>query len=552
MVGRTVLQYQLIEKLGAGGMGEVYKALDTRLNRFVAIKVLSAGISADPESRRRFIREAQAASALNHPNIITIYDVVSDGETEYMVVEYVAGKTLQELIPKQGLRVPDAIGYARQMADALGAAHMAGIVHRDLKPANVMVNSSGLVKLLDFGLAKLMDWMPGDHTGNTATAIHNPLTVAGTIMGTANYMSPEQAEGRKLDGRSDIFSFGAVLYEMLTGRAAFHGESPLSTLSAVLRDDVQPIPELTAGVPPELERIVIRCLKKDPDQRFQSMQDVNAALRDVGSDSFYSAPTVRTVTPLPPPARSGFPGKFVALALLLVLGAGAAWWWIRPQRASVRTKQESRSLPQTAAADNTLTNDSIIRMAAKNVPASVIESEIRASKSRFDLSPDAVIQLTQAGVPPEVIETMRDPSAPPPAAKPVVLPDGLPVRLTLAENIPSDAAPGEAVRFRVAGDVRMNGNVAIAKGASAEGAIVDGSRHKLLLFPGKMTLRLRTVDAADGSTIHIRATASKGKDESKHPVNSAGHKPKNVASEAGTEYMGYVDGAQSVQIPGHR
>src|SRR4051794_21638352 len=150
MVGRTVLQYQLREKLGCGGMGEVYKALDTRLNRLVAIKVLPAGMSADPEYRRRFIQEGQAASALNHPNIITIYDVFHDGDTQYLVMEYVAGKTLLELIPKNGLEVPAVIQYATQMAAALSAAHSAGIIHRDLKPANVMVNSSGLVKLLDF------------------------------------------------------------------------------------------------------------------------------------------------------------------------------------------------------------------------------------------------------------------------------------------------------------------------------------------------------------------------------------------------------------------
>jgi serine/threonine-protein kinase len=226
MVDRTVLQYQLVEKLGAGGMGEVYKARDTRLKRFVAMKVLPAGMSADPERRRRFVHEAQAASALNHPNIITIYDIVTDGDIQYMVMEYVVGKTLLELIPKDGLRVPEAILYAAQMADALCVAHDAGIIHRDLKPANVMVGGSGLVKLLDFGLAKLIDRAPVDDNAETATRIEAPLTVEGGMLGTVNYMSPEQAEGRKLDARSDIFSFGAVLYEMLTGRCAFRGIPP--------------------------------------------------------------------------------------------------------------------------------------------------------------------------------------------------------------------------------------------------------------------------------------------------------------------------------------
>jgi serine/threonine protein kinase len=268
MVGRTVLQYQFRERLGAGGMGEVYKALDTRLNRFVAIKVLPDGMSADPENRRRFIQEGQAASALNHPNIMTIYDVVHEGDTQYMVMEYVAGDTLLELIAKDGLAIPETIQYASQMADALSAAHRAGIIHRDLKPANVMVTSSGLVKLLDFGLAKLMDWSPGAGIANTSTLHHSPLTVAGAIMGAVSYMSPEQASGGKLDARSDIFSFGAVLYEMVTGRCAFRGNSAISTLSAVLRDEVEPMAELTPTVPFDLEQIVLRCLKRIPPNAF--------------------------------------------------------------------------------------------------------------------------------------------------------------------------------------------------------------------------------------------------------------------------------------------
>src|SRR5580658_10291640 len=220
MVDRIVLQYQILERLGAGGMGEVYKARDTRLNRFVAMKVLPEAMSADPERRRRFVHEAQAASALNHPNIVTIYDIVSDAGIQYMVMEFVNGKTLLELVPQGGLPAPQTIRYAIQMADALSAAHAAGIVHRDLKPANVMVTATGLVKLLDFGLAKIIEGTTDDLDGATATVTAAPLTVEGTVMGTVNYMSPEQAEGRKIDTRSDIFSFGAVLYEMLTGRTA--------------------------------------------------------------------------------------------------------------------------------------------------------------------------------------------------------------------------------------------------------------------------------------------------------------------------------------------
>ena len=296
MVGRKVGQYQFLEKLGAGGMGEIYKAQDTRLGRVVAIKVLPSARSGDPERRRRFLQEAQAASGLNHPSIIVIHDVVSEGDTEYMVMEYVAGKTLNDLIPKGGLRVPQALKYALQISDALNVAHAAGIVHRDLKPANIMVTDSGLVKVLDFGLAKLTD------RGNSMTQIgedaetiaaSSPMTIEGSILGTVSYMSPEQAQGKKVDTRSDIFSFGAVFYEMLTGRRAFEGESSLSTLSSILRDDVKPMMEVAPDVPPQLESVIQQCLRKMPDDRWQSMREVQAALsllkRESESGSLYGS-----------------------------------------------------------------------------------------------------------------------------------------------------------------------------------------------------------------------------------------------------------------------
>ena len=249
-------------------MGEIYKALDTRLTRTVAIKVLPSAKSGDPDRRRRFLLEAQAASGLNHPSIITIHDIVSEGDTEFMVMEYVQGKTLNDLIPKGGLRVPQVIKYALQMSDALNAAHAAGIVHRDLKPANVMVTESGLVKILDFGLAKITDQPPVPDDGSTRTINNSaPLTVEGSILGTVSYMSPEQAQGKKVDARSDIFSFGAVLYEMATGQRAFEGESSLSTLSAILRDEPKPMAEVAPDVPPSLETVFHRCLRKNADDR---------------------------------------------------------------------------------------------------------------------------------------------------------------------------------------------------------------------------------------------------------------------------------------------
>src|SRR5207244_78231 len=216
MIGRTFQHYEIVETLGRGGMGVVYKARDTHLDRFVAIKVLPPEKVADADRKRRFVQEAKAASALNHPNIVHIYDIAEADGVQFIAMEYVAGKTLGELIGRKGLRLNEALKYAVQIADALAKAHSAGIIHRDLKPSNIMVTENGLVKVLDFGLAKLAETATGEF-GETATvrAPEGPNTEEGAIVGTTAYMSPEQAEGKKVDARSDIFSFGSVLYEMI-------------------------------------------------------------------------------------------------------------------------------------------------------------------------------------------------------------------------------------------------------------------------------------------------------------------------------------------------
>src|SRR5580658_10999308 len=268
IVGQTVSHYAFLEKLGSGGMGEIYKARDSRLNRIVAVKVLAPGRTRDPQRRRRFIQEARAASALNHPNIVTIHDILPEGDTQYMVMEHVSGETLHRIISTGPLPIPQVLQISIQMANALAAAHGAGIIHRDFKPANVMVTGSGLVKILDFGLAKLVDptaTVQSDSSdgGNDATLTQAPLTMEGAIMGTVNYMSPEQAEGLKVDARADIFSFGAVLYEMVTGQRAFDGDSGISTLSAVLRDNVKPIRAIAPDVPSQLDDVITGCLRKN-------------------------------------------------------------------------------------------------------------------------------------------------------------------------------------------------------------------------------------------------------------------------------------------------
>jgi serine/threonine protein kinase len=283
LVSKTFNHYLIEEKLGEGGMGVVYRARDTRLDRPVAVKVLPHDKVADPERKRRFIQEAKAASALNHPNIITIYDIDQAEGTDFIVMEYVDGETLDDLIGRKGLRVGEALKYAIQVADALTAAHAAGIVHRDLKPGNVIVTAKGHVKVLDFGLAKLLEALPAG--ANEPTLTLKPATEEGRIVGTIAYMSPEQAEGKKVDARSDIFSFGSLLYEMVTGRRAFQGESSASTIAAILKDNPKPASQMVEGFPREVERLINRCLRKDVSQRFQHMDDVKIALEELKEES---------------------------------------------------------------------------------------------------------------------------------------------------------------------------------------------------------------------------------------------------------------------------
>jgi len=266
--------YEILALLGAGGMGEVYKARDTRLNRIIALKTLPAAKVADADWKRRFLHEAQAASRLNHPNIVTVHDISEENGVCFMAMEYVAGITLERTNTGSGVPLKCAMKYAAEIADALAAAHSAGILHRDLKPANIIITEDGRVKLLDFGLAKFIQ--PSKPAAETATL----RTVPGAIAGTAAYMSPEQAEGRELDARSDIFSFGLVLYEMFCGQRAFRGESWISTLAAILHDEPRPLREIQAAIPASIEQHVARCLRKDPSERFQTVLELKLALAE--------------------------------------------------------------------------------------------------------------------------------------------------------------------------------------------------------------------------------------------------------------------------------
>jgi eukaryotic-like serine/threonine-protein kinase len=323
MLGQAFSHYRIQEKLGEGGMGVVYRAEDSLLNRPVAVKALPAGATSDPERRQRFLHEARTASSLNHPNIVTIHDICQFEGADLIVMEYVPGRTLSEVIGNKGLRFDEAVKVALQIADALAAAHRAGIVHRDLKPGNVVISDQGRVKVLDFGLAKLMSGISRDRVDKTETVVlGEPRTMDGVLMGTIAYMSPEQAEGKPVDSRSDVFAFGAVLYEMVTGRKAFQGDSTASTLAAILREQPKPATLIAGHATGEFEKIIQRCLRKDPARRYQCMDDVKLALEEVkeASESLpAAAPTLQ---------RARIPSWKLATAgaLLMVVAAVAGWW----------------------------------------------------------------------------------------------------------------------------------------------------------------------------------------------------------------------------------
>jgi serine/threonine protein kinase len=317
---RTISHYELLDQLGSGGMGVVYKARDLTLDRFVALKILPAEFAVNGDRRARFIREAKAASALNHPGIVTVHEINTETDPPFIVLEYVDGKPLSEILHERRLKLSESLEIALEICEALRVAHAAGIVHRDLKPANIMVASSGRVKLLDFGLAKMV--ISRSAAAEDPTRTLEAATEEGSILGTASYMSPEQAQAAPVDRRSDIFSFGAVLYEMITGRRAFEGKNTISTIAAIVHQDPKPVRELAVECPVELERIVARCLKKDPARRFQGVEDLAVALTEVNEELRASPATSAGSSG----KRSRGPLLWTA-AVLAVIAAGAGVWF---------------------------------------------------------------------------------------------------------------------------------------------------------------------------------------------------------------------------------
>ncbi|MGA2878190.1 MAG: protein kinase [Bryobacteraceae bacterium] len=604
IVGQTVSHYAFLEKLGSGGMGQIYKARDSRLNRIVAVKVLAPGRTRDPEKRRRFIQEAQAASALNHPNIITIHDILPEGDTQYMVMEHVAGRTLFELIAGGPLPVAQVLQIATQIANALAAAHAAGIIHRDLKPANVMVTSSGLVKVLDFGLAKLLDSAAsirspaaGDsQTNDPVTLTAAPLTVEGSIMGTVSYMSPEQAEGLKVDARSDIFSFGAVLYEMVTGQRAFDGDSGISILSAVLRDEVKPIREIAPETPAELDDLIARCLRKSPGDRWQSMTDVAAALTSLRARLesgvalrpavSIKGPQVANSSTQPPvsdtlPKRGAKRGLSlgVVCAAVVVLAVLGAWWETHrqfvpaapksPPPVNTLAQSPPKPSPMPAAAlpepkpETAANNDvaaTIAPTAAPPPPSLVIPlpNKLKPAPSPVTTTPSVV--TTKGPVQPQAASTPATPVAVAPVPRapavaetvPVKLDDGLPFRIALVDDVPIDTEVGHVLRFRVLDGVKSGDVLVIAKGAIVSGSVAAlAGKRNFFGERSKVRFQLTSVQTVDDSKINLRATpASKedGAETRTFATLKGSPKDKNLIAASGTEYVAYVAGDQTVNV----
>ncbi|NNF00050.1 MAG: protein kinase, partial [Pyrinomonadaceae bacterium] len=371
--GTTISHYKILSGIGKGGMGEVYLAKDTKLNRNVAIKTLPKDLADDIERMHRFVREAQSASALNHPNIITIYEIGEFEGTHFIATEFIDGKTLSEYTKSTRLNFKFALEIAVQVASALDEAHVAGIVHRDIKPDNIMVRDNGLVKILDFGIAKLSEppvlaggLNPNDSIDHVdpstdadgsdpeaATAIQS-VTTPGMIIGTANYMSPEQAKGQEVDARTDIFSFGVLLYEMITGHLPFEGETPMEIIAAIINKEPKPLSD--SEIPADLQKIISKTLRKDRDKRYQTIKGLVADLKELKQDLEIKDGLDKTIRPEQeeqdtqvfkatteeeeqqtiaaetddsiPIIKSGLGKAFVGvIAVLLVAAVGLGYWY---------------------------------------------------------------------------------------------------------------------------------------------------------------------------------------------------------------------------------
>ena len=324
--GKKLGTCEILAPLGAGGMGEVYRARDTVLGRDVAVKVLPLSFATDPDRLRRFSQEAQAAAALNHPNVLVIYHVGEQDDAPYIVSELLEGETLRDRLRTGTLPVRKAVDFAMQAASGLAAAHDKGIVHRDLKPENLFITNDGQIKILDFGLAKLTRPDSNEAVGQLATVTAG--TGAGLVLGTVGYMSPEQVRAQAVDARTDIFSLGAILYEMLAGTRAFQGDTPADTMSAILREEPPPLTATIGAVPPALDRIVRHCLEKNPYERFQSARDLKFDLSELSSPSLTSPSGVSGSLPIAPTASTRYRRALLTIGVAVLASAAAFAGWV--------------------------------------------------------------------------------------------------------------------------------------------------------------------------------------------------------------------------------